>query len=246
VIGVDSGPLHACCFTQTPSVGIWMPGHYSATYTLPSRQQLNIVLADHTHQWNRYKRIPWNLVEYPGSVFQPDLLAEQCLKVLKPPRYLAGNQPHFPPLARGGQGGSLCLPARSNATNDVVAELARVQTNASNLNSGEFSYRAPHIAANVQLQQFIQDWCRGKTGNALSGFADRHRSFSILFQEISRRFEVEKGEVKKRDAALLSANQSIKSCVPCAFDPLCFRSDVADNSRATRHADIAVKTSSAW
>lgn len=152
LIGVDSGPLHACRFTQTPSVGIWMPGHYPTTYTLPRRQQLNIVLADHTRQWNRYKRIPWNIVEHPGAAFRADLLAEQCVKMLNAPRYLT-----------------------------PVAE----------------------VAADVQLQQFIQEWCRGTAGNALSGFADRHRSFDVLFREMTRRYKqptiVETGTIRAED-----------------------------------------------
>ena len=136
MIGVDSGPLHVCRFTRTPSVGIWMPGHYPSTYALPRRNQLNIVLAGHTRQWNRFKRIPWNLVEHPGYVFQPDVLAEQCVRMLQPPRYLAPDA----------------------------------------------------IATDVQLQQFIQQWCRGRRDNTLSAYPDRHRSFDVLFQEISLRF----------------------------------------------------------
>ena len=88
LIGVDSGPLHAAQLTQIPSVGIWMPGHYPTTYTLPRRQQLNIVLQEHTHQWNRFKRIPWNLIEHPGSTYNAETLAEICAEMLQSPRYL--------------------------------------------------------------------------------------------------------------------------------------------------------------
>ncbi len=188
LIGVDSGPLHACRFTQTPSVGIWMPGHYPATYTLPRRQQLNIVLADHTRQWNRFKRIPWNIVEHPGSVFQPDVLADYCVRMLQPPRYLSGAINPVAELAR---------------VQTSVAEFLRIQNGATNLNSGESSYCKYQIAADIQLQQFIRDWCRGTTGNALSGFADRHRSFDVLFRELSRRFErptiVETGTIRAEE-----------------------------------------------
>ena len=44
-----------------------------------------------------------------------------------------------------------------------------------------------HLAADVQLQQFVQ-WCRGEHGNALSPYADRHRSFDLLLRETTRRF----------------------------------------------------------
>ncbi|MES2790052.1 MAG: glycosyltransferase family 9 protein [Planctomycetota bacterium] len=88
LIGVDSGPLHVAQLTKIPSVGLWMPGHYPATYTLPRRQQLNIVLREHTQQWNKFKRIPWNLVEVPGSAFEANSLAEYCIPMLHSPRYL--------------------------------------------------------------------------------------------------------------------------------------------------------------
>ena len=58
IVGIDSGPLHAARFTNTPTLWVWMPGHYPSTFTLPRREQVNVVLADHTRQWNRFKRIP--------------------------------------------------------------------------------------------------------------------------------------------------------------------------------------------
>ncbi|MGD6027781.1 glycosyltransferase family 9 protein, partial [Xanthomonas citri pv. citri] len=70
LIGVDSGPLHVSRFTDIPTIGVWQPGHYATTYTLPRAEQLNLVLADHTRQWNRYKRIPWNMVEHEGVEFE--------------------------------------------------------------------------------------------------------------------------------------------------------------------------------
>ena len=88
LVGVDSGPLHASRFTRTPTLGIWMPGHYPTTYTLPRQEQLNVVLADHTRQWNRFKRIPWNIVEHPGNTFDAERLAGLCQQMLNGPRYL--------------------------------------------------------------------------------------------------------------------------------------------------------------
>jgi ADP-heptose:LPS heptosyltransferase len=87
LIGVDSGPLHAAQLTDLPSIGVWMPGHYPATYTLPRRQQLNIVLRDQTQQWNKFKRIPWNIVEHPGGSYEAESLAELCRPMLEPPCY---------------------------------------------------------------------------------------------------------------------------------------------------------------
>ncbi|MDB5384452.1 MAG: ADP-heptose:LPS heptosyltransferase-like protein [Planctomycetaceae bacterium] len=91
LIGVDSGPLHAAQLTKIPSIGLWMPGHYPATYTLPRRQQLNIVLRDQTRQWNKYKRIPWNIIEHPGSTFNAETLADLCRPMLDPPKYFRSS-----------------------------------------------------------------------------------------------------------------------------------------------------------
>ena len=92
LIGVDSGPLHAARFTDIPCVGIWMPGHYPATYTVPRPQQLNLVLSEPTKNWNRFKRIPWRIVENPGSAFDAKLIADLCGRMMKPTRYLAQTE----------------------------------------------------------------------------------------------------------------------------------------------------------
>ena len=137
IVGVDSGPLHAARFTDTPTLGIWMPGHYPTTYALPRREQVNVVLADHTRQWNRYKRIPWNIVEHPGSEFSASRLADLCSQMLSPPRYLG---------------------------------------------------RAD-IAADVQLQQFVHEFCHWQGGSSsLATFWDRNRSFDVILKELSSRF----------------------------------------------------------
>lgn len=88
VIGVDSGPLHAAGLTDTPRVGLWMPGHYPARYSLPDPRQLNLVLSRPTEQWNRYRRVPWNIVDQPGANWDAAWIAEKCVKMLAPPRYL--------------------------------------------------------------------------------------------------------------------------------------------------------------
>jgi hypothetical protein len=69
LIGVDSGPLHLARFTKTPTVGVWMPGHYPARYSLPRQEQLNVVLAEPTAKLNRFKRIPWVSVASAASCF---------------------------------------------------------------------------------------------------------------------------------------------------------------------------------
>lgn len=128
MIGVDSGPLHAARFTNVPTVGLWMPGHYPTTYSLPRNEQLNVVLADHTQQWNRFKRIPWNLYEHPGQTFNPEILASICEKMLKPPRYLPPNriatdaqlQQYVLRYCRGERGNSLSSYSDRNRSFDVL------------------------------------------------------------------------------------------------------------------------------
>ena len=138
MIGVDSGPLHVAGLSDIPRVGVWMPGHYPARYTLPQREQLNLVLAGHTNHWNRYRRVPWNIVEQPGTEFDPAWLADQSVRMLRAPRYLLPEQ----------------------------------------------------LAADVQLQQWIEQWCRGPKGAHNSAYADRHHSFDVTFREVGRRFPV--------------------------------------------------------
>ncbi|MBX3452389.1 MAG: class I SAM-dependent methyltransferase [Planctomycetaceae bacterium] len=152
LIGVDSGPLHAATLSDIPRVGVWMPGHYPARYCLPDPRQLNLVLSGATKAWNRFRRVPWNLVEQPGTEFDAAWIADQAVRMLSPARYLTVD----------------------------------------------------NMAADVQLQQWIGQWCRGPYGGTASGsYADRHRSFDRLFQEAGRRFTrpnfVETGTIRSEE-----------------------------------------------
>ncbi len=55
----------------------------------------------------------------------------------------------------------------------------------------------------MQLQQFVREWSRGSAGNAISPFADRHRSFDLLLRETARRFPhptvVETGTIRAEE-----------------------------------------------
>jgi hypothetical protein len=46
------------------------------------------------------------------------------------------------------------------------------------------------ITTDIQLQQFVRQYCRGRSGQGLSEDVDRHRSFDCLLKEITRRFAV--------------------------------------------------------
>lgn len=61
-------------------------------------------------------------------------------------------------------------------------------------------YLSEHdLGADIQLQQFVLGWERGRP-NALSEFNDRHRGFDLLLREITRRFPaptiVETGSIR--------------------------------------------------
>jgi len=92
VVGVDSGPLHACGLARTPSVGIWSAAHDPVRFALPRPNQLNVVLAEAVRPWSRFRRVEWNLVEHPGRAYDPGRLAEYCLRMLGPTRYVPAAQ----------------------------------------------------------------------------------------------------------------------------------------------------------
>jgi len=60
-------------------------------------------------------------------------------------------------------------------------------TNAVAMLRGPRYLKATHLAADVQMQQFILDFERGY-GNNLSGYVDRHNSYDRLFQIIKQRY----------------------------------------------------------
>src|SRR5690606_24226718 len=69
IVGVDSGPLHASRFVDTPAVGLWNGGHYPARYALPSPKTVHVVPREHWKSHHRHKRLLWNLIEQPGQNF---------------------------------------------------------------------------------------------------------------------------------------------------------------------------------
>jgi ADP-heptose:LPS heptosyltransferase len=151
IIGVDSGPLHAAGLTGLPAIGLWMPGHYPSTYTLPRRNQLNVVLRQQTQPWNRFKRIPWRIVEHPGDSFEASRIAHLCSRMQGKRRFIHSD-----------------------------------------------------AAADIQMQQFILDWCKCRsTGSNLANHWDRNRSFDVLFREMQARFAapvvVETGTIRAED-----------------------------------------------
>jgi hypothetical protein len=92
VVGIDSGPLHLCQFTDTPAVGLWFNGHHPAKYSLPREQQVNITLKKHAVNGNKYTRWFYNIVEEQGEQISASTVGRVCRQMLQPPRYLQEAQ----------------------------------------------------------------------------------------------------------------------------------------------------------
>jgi len=87
-IGIDSGPLHATRYTDLPAVGVWTH-HFPANYILPRDRTLNVVLRERAGDKTRHRRIPYNIVEQlEGDEHDPAVLADFCVSMLGPPKYL--------------------------------------------------------------------------------------------------------------------------------------------------------------
>lgn len=94
ILGIDSGPLHAARFTDTPAIGMFPnPGHYPALYCLPRGRQVNVVPHEPCHDWNKQVRIAFNIIESrPGSELDPKFLAQTAAQMLAGSRYLNEDQ----------------------------------------------------------------------------------------------------------------------------------------------------------
>lgn len=107
LVGIDSGPLHAARFTDTPALGVWTR-HHPVTYALPRDRTLHVTLRDPTH---RFARVPFNIVECESeSEFSAGALGELCVRLASPPRYLGDGQiardvqlQHFVARTRGAE-----------------------------------------------------------------------------------------------------------------------------------------------
>jgi hypothetical protein len=93
ILGIDSGPLHAARFTDTPAIGMFpTPDHYPVRWCLPRNRQVNVVPRRFSHEWNKRMRIAYNIVECPGASLDPSYLADVAARMLAGPRYLDAAQ----------------------------------------------------------------------------------------------------------------------------------------------------------
>jgi hypothetical protein len=89
LVGIDSGPLHLCRFTDTPAVGLWFNGHHPAKYSLPREHQVNIAVKKNAPRGNKYTRWFYNIVEEHGDQISGQLVGRCAQQILAAPRYLS-------------------------------------------------------------------------------------------------------------------------------------------------------------
>jgi hypothetical protein len=92
MVGVDSGPLHLCRYTDTPAVGLWFSGHHPANFSLPREQQVNITLKSNSPNGNKHTRWFYNIVEDQGEQIRASTVGWACRQILAAPRYLSSKQ----------------------------------------------------------------------------------------------------------------------------------------------------------
>lgn len=92
VVGIDSGPLHLCRYTNTPALGLWFSEHHPAKFSLPREQQVNIVLKKNGHHGNKHTRWFYNIVEEQGEQIKAGVVGRLCRQLLTTPRYLSQEQ----------------------------------------------------------------------------------------------------------------------------------------------------------
>lgn len=93
VVGIDSGPLHLCRYTDTPSIGLWFSGHHPAKYSLPRERQANITLKKYAPNGNKHTRWFYNIIEEQGDQIRAATVGRVGRQMLEPPRYLASDLP---------------------------------------------------------------------------------------------------------------------------------------------------------
>lgn len=88
LIGVDSGPLHAVRYTDTPAIGLWTKRH-PANFLLPRMNTLNLTPREGFVEKNRLNRVPYNIVECGDEALVADTVARLAVRMLDQPRYLS-------------------------------------------------------------------------------------------------------------------------------------------------------------
>lgn len=74
-----------------PTVTIWTSGRHPAREALPSRNQINVVLADRHGLRQPRWRTPWNIIECERESWTADKLVDCCLAMLNDSSYLGSS-----------------------------------------------------------------------------------------------------------------------------------------------------------
>ena len=92
VVGIDSGPLHAARYTNTPAIGVWLRDGSPPTWSLPRGIQVNIVVGLESRRWTKAARLPFNILECDSPDLLPEVLGRTAARMLAGCRYLPPSQ----------------------------------------------------------------------------------------------------------------------------------------------------------
>lgn len=93
IIGIDSGPLHAARYTDTPALGIfWNCDHHPVRYCLPRGQQACLVPAAVFPALTERTRLDYHILKSPGNDIEAAVIAAHAARMLQRPAYLESCQ----------------------------------------------------------------------------------------------------------------------------------------------------------
>jgi predicted O-methyltransferase YrrM len=91
VIGCDSGVLHFTRFSDTPALGVWT-GHHPSEFALPRANTMHVA-PQACNELTRYRRVAFNIVEYPDNLPHGQFIAEQATRLLGERKYVDAPVP---------------------------------------------------------------------------------------------------------------------------------------------------------
>jgi Methyltransferase domain/Glycosyltransferase family 9 (heptosyltransferase) len=94
IIGIDSGPLHAARYSDTPALGIfWNSEHHPVRYCLPRGRQACIVPEKVLPELSERARLDYHILTIPGDSLDAALISRHAARMLQQPRYLGRQNP---------------------------------------------------------------------------------------------------------------------------------------------------------
>ncbi len=93
IIGIDSGPLHAARYTNTPALGVFAHrDHHPVRYCLPRGRQACIVPSNVLPDLTKRARHDYNIITCPGAEVEAAFIASHAMRMLQQPRYLGSEE----------------------------------------------------------------------------------------------------------------------------------------------------------